>query len=395
MRVLQINTVYPEGSTGKIAAGIHDFCVKQGIECITAYRYRGVKTISDTKTISSFWDCHVHNRIAKWTMLQGCFSFFKTLKFLRWVRKYDPDIVNLHNIHGSYIHHGLLFNYLKSNSIKVVWTMHDCWALTGGCTNYDMIGCEKWKNKCSKCPQRSGLLDLSRVMHNWKKKWFSQVSRLTLVANSKWTAAQIRYSFLKSADLKVIYNGVDLSVFKPTSSNIRERYNILDEHIVLGVAFVWGGSKGIDVFIELSKRLDQKAYRIILVGTDETVDESLPSSIISIHRTQDQRELAEIYSVADLFVNPTREETLGMVNIEANACGTPVVTFNTGGSPECIDSTSGSVVEKDDIDAMEKEIIRICETKPYSREACIERAKHFDKNARFQEYIDLYKEITR
>lgn len=395
MRILQINTVYPQGSTGRIAAGIHDFCAKCNIECNTAYRYKTSEKISDTKTISSFLDCHIHNRLAKWTMLQGCFSFIKTTRFLRWVRKYNPDIVHLHNIHGSYIHHGLLFRYLKKSSVKVVWTLHDCWALTGGCPNYGMIGCDKWMEECSKCPQCPGYLDLSRFMHKLKKKWFISIKQMTLIANSQWTAQQVRNSFLKSAELKVIYNGIDLSIFKPTPNGFRKRYDVGNQYVILGVAFDWGQRKGLDVFTELANRLNKDNYQIVLVGTDDAVDKQLPKGIISIHRTHDQRELAEIYTAADVFVNPTREETLGMVNIEANACGTPVVTFNTGGSPECIDSTSGSVVEKDDIDALEKEIIRICETKPYSSEACVKRAKAFDKNDRFKEYIDLYEELVK
>ena len=148
--------------------------------------------------------------------------------------------------------------------------------------------------------------------------------------------------------------------------------------------------KGLDVFLELEKRLDKEQYQIVLVGTDESVDKQLPSGIISIHRTQNQRELAEIYTAADLFVNPTREENYPTVNMESIACGTPVLTFRTGGSPEIIDNTCGSIVDCDDVDAMEREIVRICEIKLFSREACLVRAQHFDKNDRFKEYVRLY-----
>lgn len=397
MKVLQINVIYPHGSTGTIAKGIHDLCKEQGIQCITAYRYETAPECpADSKIISSYLDCHVHNRLSRWTMLQGCFSFFKTWKFLGWVRKYEPDIVHMHNIHGSYINYWLLFRYFKKNPVKIIWTMHDCWAFTGGCPNYDMIGCEKWKYECSNCTQRTGVVDFSRIMYKYKKKLFAGTNQMILVANSNWTAMQVRQSFLRDSALKVIYNGIDLSVFKPTPSNFRQDQCINnDKKIILGVAFDWGIRKGLDVFVELAGRLNRDKFQIILVGTDDFVDKQLPNHIISIHRTYDRRELAEIYTAADVFVNPTREEALGMVNIEANACGTPVVTFGTGGSPECIDSTSGSVVDKDDIDAMEREIIRICEEKPYSAKACIERASRFNKNARFQEYVDLYKELVK
>ena len=188
----------------------------------------------------------------------------------------------------------------------------------------------------------------------------------------------------------MIHNGIDLSVFKPTKSNFRERNNIhKDKFIVLGVAFGWGVKKGLDVFIELSKRLPD-LYQIVLVGTDDQVDKLLPEGVVSIHRTQNQSELAEIYTAADVFVNPTREEVLGLVNLEALACGTPVVSFRTGGSPECIDETCGCVVECDNIDELEKKIIQIRSGNLYGQEQCIRRARFFDYKQKYDEYINLY-----
>ena len=392
MKVLQINTVYPQGSTGKIAAGIHDLCVEQGIECVTAYRYGDApESVQDTVTISSYLDCHLHNRLARWTMLQGCFSYFKTRQFLRWIKKYDPDIVHLHNIHGSYINHQLLFDYLKKSRAKVLWTLHDCWSFTGGCPHYDMVECDRWQTTCASCPQTNGALDRSAYMHKRKKVWFGGVPHMLLIANSEWTASQARLSHMSQYPVKVIYNGIDLSIFRPTESDFKSRYGLLDKKIVLGVAFGWGARKGLDVFVELAKRLPSD-YQIILVGTDDRVDSMLPQNIISIHRTQNQQELAEIYTAADVFANPTREEAFGLVNIEALACGTPGVTFRTGGSPECYDDTCGVVVEKNDVDAMEKEIRRICETRPYDPTSCIAFAQQFDMHVRYQEYINLYKE---
>ena len=167
-----------------------------------------------------------------------------------------------------------------------------------------------------------------------------------------------------------------------------------NKKIVLGVAFDWGMRKGLDVFIELSKRLPE-SYKIVLVGTNDLIDQSLPKNILSIHRTQNVQELAEIYAAADVFVNPTREEAFGLVNIESLACGTPGITFRTGGSPECYDDCCGIVVDKDDINALEREIVRVCETKPYDESSCMEFAKQFNMYDRYQEYIDLYKEILR
>ena len=395
MKILQINTVYPQGSTGKIAEGIHNLCMEQGIDCTVAYRYHSSRVIpTDAKAISSYLDCHIHNRLYRWTMMQGCFSYFKTKKFLRWVKNYQPDIIHLHNIHGSYINHRLLFRYLKKHQQSVVWTLHDCWAFTGGCAYYDMAKCEKWKTECSKCPQRCGLLDTSKWMHKLKKSWFTGIQNMVLVANSKWTAQQAQTSYLKDYPIRVIYNGINLSVFQPTDNAFRQHYNLEGKKIVLGVAFDWGTRKGLDVFIELSKRLPE-SYKIVLVGTNDSIDQELPKNILSIHRTQDAQELAEIYTAADLFVNPTREESFGLVNIEALACGTPGITFRTGGSPEWYDDRCGLVVDKDDIDTLEREIVRVCETKSYDESSCMEFAKRFNMYDRYQEYIDLYKEILR
>ena len=398
MKILQINTVYAKGSTGRIAQGIHDICQKHHAECVTAYRYpeqKGV-VLDDTLTVSSWWDCHIHNRLARYTGLQGCFSRLKTRRFLKKVKKFDPDIIHLHNLHGNYINLPLLFRFIKKHKIKTVWTLHDCWTFTGQCAYFTIANCNKWKAECRSCPQFKSQKSAVLKMHENKRKWFLGIDSMTLVTPSKWLNELVSQSFLKDYSTVIIQNGIDLSVFSPTESDFREKYNIPHgKKILLGVAFVWDKRKGLDVFLELFKRLDKEKYQIVLIGTTDAVDSMLPEGIISIHRTNNQKELAEIYTAADLFVNPTREEMFGLVNVEANACGTPVLTFRTGGSPECIDETSGAVVDCDDIDAMEKEIIRICSETPYSAEACRLRAEAFDMNEKFEEYIRLYEQLNR
>ena len=332
------------------------------------------------------------SRITGWN---GCFSWFSTAKLLFEIKQFSPDIVQLHNLHDSYVNLPMLFRFLKKRKLRTIWTLHDCWAFTGHCPHFTMMKCDKWKTGCHHCPQYweypKSFVDNSRWMYRLKKKWLTGLEDMTIVTPSQWLADLVKESFLKEYPVKVIHNGIDLGIFKPTESDFRERYGIpAEKSVLLGVAFGWGVRKGLDVFVELTKRLDPDKYQIILVGTDDKTDKQLPENIISIHRTQNQTELAEIYTAADLFVNPTREEVLGMVNIESLACGTPVVTFNTGGSPECIDKTCGSVVPCDDIDALEQEILRICAEKSFSQADCLEQAKSFDMNARFQEYVDLY-----
>ena len=203
----------------------------------------------------------------------------------------------------------------------------------------------------------------------------------------------VKASFLKDYPVKTIYNGIDLETFQERGSDFRTKNNLENKRIVLGVAFDWSYEKGLDVFVELAKRLDE-TYQVVLVGTNDTVDKALPDNILSIHRTKDRLELAQIYTAADVFANPTREEVLGLVNLEALACGTPVVTFATGGSPECVDASCGVVVAQNDVDAMEREIVRICTQRPYSKENCRERAMAFDKRACLAQYIHLYESLV-
>ena len=304
-----------------------------------------------------------------------------------------PDVVHLHNIHGHNCNIEMLLDYLREHHIKTFWTFHDCWAFTAYCPHFTLVGCDKWKNGCHNCPQYkeySFFFDRSARLYEKKKK-ASEGLDLTIITPSQWLAGLVKQSFFKNYPIKVINNGIDLEIFKPTPSDFREEHGIPnDKYIVLGVAFGWGKRKGLDVFIELSKRLDKERYQIILVGTDEKIDKQLPSNIISIHRTQNQRELAEIYTVADVFANPTREDNYPTVNMESIACGTPVVTFEIGGSSEMLDKTCGAAVLCDDIDAMEENIVCICKEKKHSRGLCCKHFMSYDKNQRFEEYITLY-----
>lgn len=398
LKILQINTVYAEGSTGKITKDIHDICIQNGEECISAYRcdFNGKKNYEDTVKISSKIDSRIHGKLAQMTMFKGCFSIIKTSKFIKKMKKYSPDIIHIHNLHGSYINIPLLFKYIKKNNIPVVFTLHDCWPFTAICSHFSLVGCKKWQEGCNHCPQAKKLssspFDFTNYVWRLKRKWFTGVEKLIIVTPSQWLKNLVEKSFLKEYDACTIYNGIDLDVFKPVESSFREDNQLENKKIVLGVAYKWNYSKGLDVFLELSKILP-KDYKIVLVGTDESIDEKLPSNILSIHKTEKQQKLAEIYSSANVFVNATREEVLGLVNIEALACGTPVITFDTGGSPECVDNTCGVVVNQNDMETLKKEIIKICSEKPYSKINCRKRAVLFDNKKQIEQYIELYRDI--
>ena len=371
---------------------------QQGHEalCTTGFTWQKC-TYSKHFLTSSLPEKTWHMVLARLTGLNGCFSVLATHRLLRRLDAFRPDIIHMHNLHGWFVNLPMLFRYIEKHRIPAVWTFHDCWPITGHCPYFDAVGCDKWKTGCHSCSQHRNypqcLLDDSRVMWLRKKKWFTLPKNLTVVTPSGWLAGLVRQSYLKDYPVKVIHNGIDSAVFCPVDSDFRKQYHCEDRFVLLGVAFDWDYRKGLDVFVELSKRLPQR-FRIVLVGTNEELDKSLPESIISIHRTASVQELAQIYTAADLFVTPTREDNYPTVNMEALACGTPVLTFRSGGSPEIPDETCGIAVDTNDIDALEAEILRIAQKMPYSREACLNRAAAFDKNDRFLEYIELYRQLS-
>lgn len=396
MRIAEINTVF-YGSTGKIMLSIAELVISKGGEAYTFSSSRKGIFPEYHKCFGTRFESLTNRGISVFSGIADIGSIAGTKRLLNQLNEIKPDILHLHNLHGWYINLPMLFRYIKRYHVRVIWTLHDCWAFTGQCPYFTMAKCDKWKTGCHHCPQYRSypgtFVDRTQTMWRLKKKWFTGVEDMTIVTPSQWLADLVKESFLKDYTVKVIHNGIDLSIFKSMPNNFREKYGIPEnKKILLGVAFGWGIRKGLDVFLELEKRLDPHKYQIVLVGTDDKVDKQLPAGIISIHRTQNQQELAEIYTAADLFVNPTREENYPTVNMESLACGTPVLTFRTGGSPEILHETTGAVVECDDVDALEQEIIRICNEKPYSTKACLYRAKSFDMNERFEEYIKLYEQ---
>lgn len=399
--IVEINSCNA-GSTGGIMLNVAKNARLYGIAVLCACansKSNNRKIDENTILIGNRYVRYIESFLGNFFSISLFIQFVSTYFFLRKIKKQGCVLIHLHNLHGSYINLPLLFRFIKKNNIPVIWTLHDCWSFTGRCPHFVMTKCDRWKTGCHDCPYPKksypqSYIDTTRMIWKLKKKWFTGIENCTIVTPSQWLADLVKQSYLKDYPVKVINNGIDLSVFKPTESDFRDKHGLLGKNVVLGVAFGWGARKGLDVFVELARRLPDD-YRIVLVGTDDNVDKLLPAKMISIHRTQNQKELAEIYTAADVFANPTREENYPTVNMESIACGTPVVTFRTGGSPEIPDDTCGSVVGCDDIDAMEIEIRRICEEKPYSVEACLKRAKSFDMNDRFEEYVDLYKEFIQ
>lgn len=394
MKVLQINSVCGVGSTGRIVADLANTLQNAGHKCVIAYGREPSKTSGvDTIKIGSNYDIYMHALYTRLTDKSGFASTIATQRFIKQAKRYNPDVIHLHNIHGYFINIELLFDYLKQSVKPVVWTLHDCWSFTGHCAYFDYVSCDKWRTICSKCPQTNSypagvLLDNSKSNYQKKKELFTSIDDMTIVTPSKWLASLVEESYLSKYPITIINNGIDLSILKPKESEFRKKNNIEDKYIVLGVANVWDQRKGLDSFITLSKTLSNE-FQIVLIGLTEKQRYELPKNIIGIAMTNSTNELVEIYSSADVFVNPTLEDNFPTTNLEALACGTPVITYDTGGSPESIDETSGIVIPKGNISALIS-AIGLIRNNPEKFQRCIKRSEIFNKTHRYNDYIGLY-----
>lgn len=393
MKVLQIN-IFGNLSTGRIAVDLHRTLTAAGHDGLFAFARNDTAQDIPYIRIGNKWNVMCHGIMTRITDKAGFYSKNATKKLVKAIAEYKPDIIHLHNIHGYYLHIEVLFDYLKSTGIPVIWTLHDCWSYTGHCCYYSMAGCNKWKTQCCHCPQKgsypsSKLLDNSNWNYKKKKDLFSGVN-MTLVAVSNWLASEVKKSFLKNYPLEVIQNGIDLNVFKPTKSNFRERYNIKDKKIILGVASTWDIRKGLDDFIELSKMLDDQ-YKVVVVGVTDKEISRLPQNIIGIKRTDSVEELAGLYSTADVYFNASVEETFGLPTVEAMACGTPSIVYNATALPELIEPGCGTVVGIHDLMAV-KSWIEVFKMETSAKQ-CINVAKKYSKKIKYKQYIDLYERM--
>jgi len=399
-KILQINSVVNSGSTGRIAEEIGQTALAAGWESYIAYGRNDRPSKSELIKIGSDWDIKMHGIQTRLFDRHGLASKTATKKLVQKIEKIKPDIIHLHNIHGYYLNIEILFCFLKQANIPVVWTLHDCWPITGHCSYFSFIGCEKWKTQCYNCPQKksypaSFLLDRSKKNHHLKKELFTSLPNLTLVPVSNWLSDLLKESFLKDFPVKVIYNGINTDVFKPTQdSYFRKKYQLENKTILLGVANVWSQRKGLNDFIKLSGQLG-KDLKIVLMGLKQKQIKMLPKKIIRLERTENLEELAELYASSDIFLNPTYEDNFPTTNLESLACGTPVITYRTGGNSEAIDKDTGIIVEKGDINGLIEAIHQIKNKgkKAYT-EACINRANDlFNKKDCFMEYINLYNSL--
>lgn len=409
MKLVQINPVLRRStSTGRIMEEIGDIMMANGWECYAAYS-RGRDGLMPTRMIplpvGNIVSTVLHGLNTRFFDRHGLASYMATKAFVKKLKEIKPDIVHIHNIHGYFLNYKLLFKYLSENNVKVVWTVHDCWLYTGHCYYYSAAGCYKWKSGCGHCPQRMHFpksLMFDRSARNFidKKKAFNSISQenMVIVPVSQWMRDEMRESYLKDYPFRVIHNGIDTDIFSPQPvEEVKKKYGIAGyDKIILGLASIWLKEKGLDDFIEMSRML-RPDEKIVMVGVDDKTRRLLPDNILTIRRTDNVAELAALYSAATAFVNPTWQDNYPTVNLEAQACGTPVVTYRTGGSPESLTAETGMIVEQGDVEGLLDAVRKFAEVpKEQITKVCREHAEaNFDKRDRYADYINLYHDILK
>lgn len=399
MKILQINSVYQIGSTGRIASEIGKLLINHQHQSKIAYGRHVSKTTEENIIIGHKLDTFIHVGLTRIFDRHGFGSLLATRSLLKKISNYHPDIIHLHNIHGYYLHIGMLFKYLKKNHIPVIWTLHDCWSFTGHCSHFDFIGCEKWKTGCYQCPEKNSypksmIIDNSKRNYREKRNLFTNLTNLRIITPSDWLAEKVKNSFLKDYPLTVIHNGIDQTVFKPTQSDFRSVHHLENKFLILAVAGTWSIRKGYRHFLELAKLIPNDMV-IIMVGLNESQIGSLPDNIKGIVKTSNVTELAGLYSTSDVYVNFTLEDVLPTTNLEAQACGTPVITFKSGGSTECISENTGIAIEQGDINSAVELLNKLKNHEISFDESNLIRyiSTFFNSPTQFGKYLSLYEEI--
>lgn len=399
MRILQINCIANSCSTGRIAEQVGELAQQEGWESYIAYGQYAYTSSSKLIRIANKFDLGIHFIETRLLDRHGLSSRLATKRLIKKVKEINPDIIHLHNIHGYYLNYPILCDYLISSGKPVVWTMHDCWALTGHCAYFDTANCERWKSGCFQCPlksiyPKSIFADRSQKNYIQKTQWFTALDNLTIVAVSGWLNDIVKQSILKEKRLELIHNGIDIKRFHPVE-NVDNHYHFQGKKVLLGVVASWTVEKGFYDFISLSKHISDE-YCIVMVGVNDSMKKKLPHNIIGINKTENLETLSQLYSRALVLLTLSHNDTFPTTNLEALACGTPIITYPTGGSPEAVDDKTGFVVEAGDFDKV-IEAIKIIDTngKAYYSQNCRTRAlEYFDKDKQLAKYIELYKSIT-
>ena len=399
MKVLQINAVYGHGSTGTIVRDIEQLCYAEGIECLVASPDPAVRQAKHGFVIGNTIDHKLHAALSRIYGKQAYYSRCATRALLKYMDREKPDIVHLHNLHSNYIHLNMLLDYLAKRDIITIVTLHDCWFYTGGCFHYANAECYRWLEKCGNCPKQkldtpALLKDCSAQILADRKKYLLAIPRLVVTGVSDWIANEARRTFLADTKLVTIRNGIDLNVFKPTPSDFRQRLKLEGKYVILGPASKWLSDVNKEVLDKFTKLMHPDEV-LLLFGVDVQDTSNLPKNVITYGYTKNREELAQLYTMADVFVNCTREESLSLINIEAQACGTPVVTFDATATPETVDGVYSLSTQVGNPDRLYESVenIRYNNDGEVSKPVISFASKNYDLYSNYEEYLNLYKTL--
>ena len=392
MRVVQINAVSGTGSTGVIARHISDILNNHGIENYIFYA-AGYDSYECAVKISYNLDMKIHALMSHLTGKQAYFSKHSTRKLIKRLDDIQPDIVHLHNLHNNYINLNMLLQYLADKDIKTVITLHDCWFFTGKCTHYAFQKCNRWQDGCGNCPSLkadnpSWFFDRTAKIWADKKKYFEKIKRLEIVGVSEWIVKEARKSFLTCGNIICIHNGINTAVFEPNGADLRDKFKLGDKFVVLGMANQWESAQNAGLLQYVSKKLDKDCVMLLVGGKTDGID-----NIINIPYQTSQKGLAEVYRTADVLVNVTHGDSLPTVNMEAMACGTPVITYDVCGSTEIITDNTGIVISEGDKSALVDAVYEVKEKgKDMYSQNCIRHiADNYKMYTQFEKYLSIYK----
>lgn len=396
MKVLQINATYLNGSTGSIVRHLQECCQRSGIECHVAY---SASRLAESEVPNGYkmgnpLSNKLHALLCRINGCQGYFSRLSSRRLLRHISEIKPDIIHLHNLHSNYINLPMLLRYIAKNDIATVVTLHDCWFFTGGCFHYTNAGCNRWTDRCGHCPKKlqdtpAYLFDRSSKILRDRYRLFAAIPRLTVVGVSNWITEQSGQSVFAYARRMTIHNGIDTNLFAPTPSDFRQRLGLEGKYVVLGPASKWLDPVNSEVLATVSRGLPPDAVLLLFGATGQPAN--LPANVMTYGFTSNPRELAQLYTSADIFANCSREDSLSTVNLEAQACGLPVVSFDNTGFPDTVCPDSGILVETGDAEAMLKAIVKLraagkTDPRPWILD-------NFDRDGKYNEYIDLFRQI--
>lgn len=405
-KLLQVNATCNWGSTGHIAEQIATYARTKGWDCYLAHGARYVNdSAMKTYMVGSRTDNLIHAAKSMLLGQHGLGSKLVTRDLVKNIEQIRPDIIHLHNIHGYYLNFQILFEYLKRSGVPVAWTFHDCWPITGQCTHFVSVGCEKWKeaNGCHHCPLlgESYKTYVDRSNKNWqlKKEMFTSLDDLTIVTVSHWLEGIVKDSYFKNKRIQTIHNGIDTDVFIPLPDNSYslEKYGLCNTQYIMGVSMDWSDKKGFSDYCKLSSQVPA-GVKIVLLGLDEERCRIASQyGIIGLKRTDNVKELVKLYNGATIIMNLSYEETFGLTTVEGFSCGVPGIVYNATASPELMTPETGLVAEPGNMEGVVKAIKMImAKGKSYYASACRERAvKHFNKDDRYEDYLRLYEELSK